>query len=211
MTSNGREDGDASNGRRQLVVRPSQRRTYSRSQEGGAAAWVLASLLYSLRFHGFSRVIVLFVGVAIAVSVIGLMSLSRKRTKLTMVRDILIYSGICRSRVLLAKGSRGRVVNVEVVWSNTSSRRSRLWLLMNTTGRTVVGLNRDMWGDAQLESLREGLGLPLEVDGTARRPAELRRVYPGSIAWWMVHPALATVLLIVVVVVLVLGFERLIL
>jgi hypothetical protein len=65
-------------------------------------------------------------------------------------------------------------------------------------------LNRDMWGYDQLESLREDLGLPLAVDDTARRPAELRRVYPGSIAWWAAHPAIATTLLIVVVAVLVL-------
>jgi hypothetical protein len=121
-----------------------------------------------------------------------------------MISGSLVFSGIFGSRVLLAPNSRGRVVNVEVAWGKASGRRSRLWLLINETGRAAIGLNRDMWGYDQLESLREDLGLPLAVDDTARRPAELRRVYPGSIAWWAAHPAIATTLLIVVVAVLVL-------
>jgi hypothetical protein len=133
-----------------------------------------------------------------------LMSLSRRQTKLTMLNGALVFSGIFGSRMLLTQNSRGRVVNVEVAWGKTSGRRSRLWLLMNEKGRTAIGLNRDMWGYEQLESLRQDLGLPLVVDDTARRPAELRRVYPGSIPWWAAHPAVATSLVIVVVAVLVL-------
>ncbi len=194
----------APNDAQEVVVRPSQRGTYSRGRGVSAAAWVLASLLYSLRFHGSSRVVVVALGVAIAAGAIGLMSLSRRQTKLTMLNGALVFSGIFGSRMLLTQNSRGRVVNVEVAWGKTSGRRSRLWLLMNEKGRTAIGLNRDMWGYEQLESLRQDLGLPLAVDDTARRPAELRRVYPGSIPWWAAHPAVATSLVIVVVAVLVL-------
>jgi hypothetical protein len=208
--SSSREDGHVQSDGQQLVVRPCARRTYSPGRELGVAVWVFASLLYSLRFHGMARVSVVVLGVAVAVSGIGLMSLSRRRTKLTVVRDDLVFSGIFGSRVLLAEGSRGRVVNVDVAWGNASGRRSRLWLLVNATGRTAIGLNRDMWGDAQLENLRKFLGLPLEVDDTARRPSELKQIYPGSIAWWAIHPAIAASLVIVVVAFLVLGFEGLI-
>jgi hypothetical protein len=179
MKSGSREDDDLETCCQQLVVRPSQRRTYRPARHLGVAAWVLASLLYSLRFHGIGRVSVLVVGVAIAISVIGVMGVSRRRTRLTMVGDDLVLSGIFGSRVLLARGGRGRVVNVDVVWGNASGRRSRLWLLVNAMGRTTIGLNRDVWDDAQLEDLRKGLGLPLEVDDTARRPAELRQIYRG--------------------------------
>jgi hypothetical protein len=185
-------------------VRPSQRSTYSRGRGASAAAWVLASLLYSLRFHGSSRVVVVALGVAIAASVIGLMSLSRRQAKLTMLNGALVFSGIFGSRMLLTENSRGQVVNVEVAWGKASGRRSQLWLLMNEKGRTAIGLNRAIWGYEQLENVREHLGLPLAVDDTARRPAELRRMYPGSVPWWAAHPAVATSLMIVVVAVLVL-------
>jgi hypothetical protein len=209
MSNSSRVRGGAAKDCQQLVVRPCQRLRYSRSQRVGAAAWMLASLLYSFRFNGLSRVIVIAAGVAIAVGLIGVMSLSRRRTKLTMVSRQLILSGLLRDRVLLAGDGRGRVVNVEVAWGNTSGRRSRLWLLMNATGQTAVGLNRDTWNDGQLENLRESLGLPLEVDDTPKRPAELRKVYPGSIAWWAVHPAVAASLAIIIVAVLAIALQHL--
>jgi hypothetical protein len=209
MSNGGRVQEDTAKDHQQLVVRPSQRVRYGRSQSVGAAAWILASLLYSFRFNGSTRVVVIAAGVIVAVCLIGVMNLSLRRTKLTMVDGQLILSGLLRDHVLLVGEGRGRVVNVEVVWGNTAGRRSRLWLLMDPTGQTAVGLNRDTWNDGQLESLRESLGLPLDVDDTPKRPGELRNAYPGSIAWWAVHPTVTFSLVIIVVAVLVLALQDL--
>jgi hypothetical protein len=170
---------------------------------------MLASLLYSLRFHGSFRIAVVGVGVALAVGVVGLLSLSRRRTKLTMIGGQLIFSGLFRDRVLLAGGSPGRVVDVQVNWGKASGRRSRLWLLINAAGRTAVGLNRETWDDGQLEGLRESLGLPIEIVETPKRPAELRKAYPGTLPWWVAHPSVATLIGIVTLTALVLAFQRL--
>jgi hypothetical protein len=153
--------------------------------------------------------VVVSFGVAIAVGFVGVMGLSRRRTKLARRDGCLILSTAFRDRVLLSGDDRGRVVNVEVAWNNTSRRRSRLWLLINEKGRTATGLNRDAWDESRLESLREGLGLPLDVDETPKGPAEMREVYPGSIPWWAVHPAWASLLMIMVLAVIALIFQSL--
>jgi hypothetical protein len=207
MANVDQEHAPTARGSDQLVVRPSRGLRLSGGTSVGAAAWILASALYALRFHGSSRLIVISVGIAIVVSVIGAMSLSRRRTKLMLNCGQLVFSSILRDHLLLAADGRGRVVNVEVYWGTASSRRSRLWLLINATGRTMVGLNRDTWDERQLESLRERLELPLKVESTPMRPAELRKSYPGSVAWWAVHPGIAALLAIIVVVALVLGLQ----
>jgi len=191
-----------------LVVRPRQELQNKRGLSVGAVGWILASLLYSFRFHGSSRVVVVCMGVALAVIVVGLLTLSRRRVKLTLIDGGLVFSGLLRDRVLFTKGSVGRVAHVEVEWGKTSGRQSRLWLLINATGKTAVGLNRELWDGAQLENVRESLGLPIEVADTPRRPAELRKAFPGSIPWWAAHPAMASSLAIVIIAVLVLLLQH---
>lgn len=204
--------GGASAGRcdKQLVVRP--RKGFwnnPRKSTGAAAGWILASLLYSLQFHGWVRLVVVVTGVALALGVIGVMRLSYGRVKLTMIGDRLIVTGLLRDRVVLAGDLTGRVVDIEVAWGRASGRQSRLWLLINGAGRTTVGLNRETWDEGQLERLRESLGLPIEIVETPKRPVELRRAYPGTLPWWVAHPSVATVMAIVVIATLVLTLQQL--
>jgi hypothetical protein len=101
--------------------------------------------------------------------------------------------------VVLAGDGTGRVVKVEVDWGKASGRRTRFWLLTDAAGRKVVGLNRDVWDDGGLEGLRERLGLPIEIVETPKRPAEMRKAYPGTIPWWGAHPVVTTILAIAIV------------
>jgi hypothetical protein len=192
-----------------LVVRPCQSPPRSRGQIVGAAGLVLASLLYSLRFHGLTRLAVVGVAVAIAIGIFVWMHVSRRRMQLTLCDGQLIVSGLLRDRVVLTEGPQGRIVHVELTWRHAPTRRSRLWLLLNGSGSTEVGLNRDVWDDRQLEHLRESLGLPIEVIETPKRPSELRHDYPRSVPWWAVHPAAATSLAIVVIATLVVALQHL--
>jgi hypothetical protein len=166
-------------------------------------------LFYSLRFNGLARVVVVGTGVVVALGVIVLMNASRRRVKLTLIDDRLIFSGLLRDRVVFAKDQNGRIVDVEVVWGRSSGRRSRLRLFINRAGKTVVSLNRAIWDHGQLEDLRERLGLPTETVKRPQRPAELRNAYPGTIPWWAAHLSVATVFVIMVVAALVLTFEGL--
>lgn len=175
------------------VVRPRQTFQKRPGQLVAAAFWVLASLAYSLRFHGFARIVVVAVGVAFALTMLGLLRLSRRRTKLTMAQGELTFTSLFRERVI----SPARVVAVQVAWGGASGRQTRLWALVNAAGRAVAGLNRDAWDDAELEGLRQALGLPIETVSTPQRPAALRRAYPGLVPWWGAHPVAATSLTIV--------------
>jgi hypothetical protein len=201
---------EADNCAEPLVLRPGERIWNSQgARVGVAAGWLLAGLLYSLRFHGSTQVIVLGAGVVVAIGAIGLMGLSRRRVKLTIVGGRVIFSGLLRDRVVLAGDHSGRIVDVEVVWPMSSGRRSRLRLFITQAGRTAVSLNREVWDSGQLEELREQLGLPVETVEQAQRPTEMRKNYPGTIPWWAAHPSVATVLVIVALTALVLVLQRL--
>jgi hypothetical protein len=191
-----------------LVARPSGSGR-SLGQAGGAVAWILASLLYSLRFDGLTRVVVVGVGVAVAVGVVGFLYLARRRMKLALVGRRLVFSGLMHDRVVLDGDHAGRVVDVEVAWGGASRRRSRLWLLVTAAGRVAVGLNRATWDGEQLENIRQSLGLPLEVIDTPKCPADVRTAYPGSVPWWAVRPVVAALVVIVAVAVLVLAGQAL--
>jgi hypothetical protein len=166
---------------------------------------MLASVAYSLRFEGLTRVAVIGVGVALALGTVGLLRLSRRRTNLTMTDGELIFTGLVRRRLL----SPVRAISADVQWSKVSSRRSRLWVLVDVTGRAVLGLNRDAWDERQLEGLRESLGLPMETVSRPNRPSELRRATPGFVPWWSAHISLVTVVAIICVAAVVLVVQRL--
>jgi hypothetical protein len=210
MSGDGLDRASAGKCDEQLVVHPRKRLWHGHvGSTGATAGWMLASLLYSLQFHAWARLIVVATGVALAVGVIGLMRLSYRRMKLTMIGDRLIFTRLLHDRVVLAGGLTGRVVDVEVAWGRASGRRSRFWLLINGTGRTVVGLNRQTWDDGQLERLRESLGLPIEIIEMPKRPTELRKAYPGTLPWWLAYPSAATLVAIITVATVVLALQRL--
>ncbi len=183
-----------------VVVRPRTRLGNRQSGRGAAAAGaVLASVFYSLQFHGWARVVVVGAGVALAVGLVGLISLSLRRTNLAMIGGQLIFTKLLGDRVVRVGDGAGRVVKVQVDWGMASGRRSRFWLLIDAAGRKVLGLNCDVWDDGELEGVRERLGLPIEIVEMPMRPAELRKAYPGTISWWGAHPVAATVLAIVII------------
>ncbi len=209
MSDDDSGQGPAGQGPQPLVIRPCQSLPRSRAKIVGAVGWGLASLFYSLRFHGFTRVAVFGMAVTVAFGLAIWMQLSRQRMRLTLCGGRLIVSGPLRDRVTLTEGSQGRVVHVDLIWRHAPARQSRLWLLLNESGDTEVGLNRDVWDGRQLEHLRESLGLPIEVVETPKRPSQLRHDYPRSVPWWAVHPAAATSLAIVMIAMLVVALRHL--
>ncbi len=199
--------GPAGKGSQPLVVRPRRSLQRIRGQIVGATGWVLASFFYSLRFYGLTRLAVVGVAVVVAAGLVTWMCLSRRRMRLTLNRGQLIVSGLLRDRVALTETIQGCVVHVDLAWRHAPARRSRLWLLLNDSGSTEVGLNRDAWDGQQLEHLRESLGLPIEVVDMPMRPSEVRHAYPRSIPWWAAHPAVAMSVVIVTIATLVVAVQ----
>lgn len=193
-----------------LVLRP---QTWVRGSLVGSVAaasgWLLASGFYLLKFHGPLRIAMVALDVVVVVGAVAVFRRSHRRTRLTLTNGRLVFSGLVSDRVLFADGRPGRVVEADVDWGLASGRRSRLWLLVDADGRTEVGLNHHVWDQGQLEDLRVRLGLPREVVTQPLRPAEARKVYPGTIPWWAVHPVLATYLLIALIIAIVVGLRSL--
>jgi hypothetical protein len=129
-------------------------------------------VLYSLRFHGLARVVVVALGIAIALGALGLLSLSRRQTRLALADGQLTFSGLLGDRVSIVSASTWWVAEVEVYWGNFSGRRSRLRCLVNAAGRAEISLNRAAWDAGQLESLRDGLAVPFEVVAAPKRPTD---------------------------------------
>lgn len=192
-----------------MVVLPIRSPPTTRGEISGAVGWAFAAALYSLRFHGLTRWAVVSGAVAIAIGVAVWMRVSRHRMRLTLCGRQLSVSGPLRDRVALKDGREGRVVHVELVWRLAPARRSRLWLLLNESGDTALGLNRDAWDGQELEHIRERLDFPIDVVETPKRPSELRQDYPHSLPWWAVHPAVATSLAIATIVALAVVLQRL--
>jgi hypothetical protein len=129
----------------------------------------------------------------------GLLSLSRRRTKLALECGEIVFSGMLRTKRLIDDHAVDKVVDVEVTWGSASSRRSHLWLLVDKTGHTLVSLNRYAWDHAQLENLRQRVDLPIKVIDGPRAPRELRYAYPRSVPWWGAYPLVAVAGVIVAV------------
>jgi len=152
-----------------------------------------------------TRAIVIGVGLTAVAGLFAAFSISRRRTKLTLVDGVLTFTGLVGERVLCP----ARIVTVEVAWGGPSRRRSRLWLLLNTDGHAVASLNRDAWDRPQLEGLERRLDLPTKDIPAPQSPAELREACPGVIPWWGAHPYRATLLAIFLICAVTLAVERL--
>jgi hypothetical protein len=67
-------DASAVNRSQPIVLRPIKGPRNGTGQGVGAAGWIVASVLYSLRFHGLARVVVVALGIAVALGAVGLLS-----------------------------------------------------------------------------------------------------------------------------------------
>jgi hypothetical protein len=174
-----------------IEIRPIKSALHHPGSGVGVIVWSVAGLLYSLRFHGVTQIAVIAIALAAALAFIGLLSLSRRRTKLTLEDERLAFSGMLRKKRLNNDQGVDEIVDVEVAWGNVSGRRSRLWLLIGGTGRTLVSLNRSAWDHTQLEYLRKCVDLPIKVIDEPKSPREIRHAYPHSLPWWAAYPMIA--------------------
>jgi hypothetical protein len=178
-----------------VLVRPSRSVLSQRGSIGGLIVWVIASLLYSLRFSSSTRLGMVAIAAAAAACFVALVALARLRTKLVIADGRLAFTSLLRTRVFGDSEVGSRIIEVKVAWAN-SNRCTHLWLFTKA-GHAVVSLNRDAWDSGQLEQARKSLDLPLEVIDGPKSPKELRNLYPQSIPWWAAYPLPATVVTLV--------------
>jgi hypothetical protein len=174
-----------------------------------AAGWCVFSLVFLLRFHGLALILMALIDVAVVVGTLAISRRSYARSQLTLAHGRLMWSGAIRDRVVFDKSRPGRVVEAEVRWFKTSDRRTRVWLLVDAEGRAEVNLNVSAWDHAQLENLRQRLGVPRELISDTLSGKELRARRPASVPWAVLHPIAMTYLLIAAIVVAVLLAQHL--
>ena len=164
-------------------------------------AWGAALAIGVLRSDGLTRAF-------IAVSVLVMVALTHRyvrRAALTLRDGVLSYTGLFRRRIVARPGVSVRAVTAEVLWSQSGP--AQRWLLLDAGGATALGLDLTAWKADELSALCERAGIPQQSDPTRRRPAELRRAYPGGLPWVLAHPFIGGLVLIVVatIVVVLLG------
>jgi hypothetical protein len=182
-----------------LVVRPHR----PQAKPGAlfsAAAWCAMSVAFLARFHGTGLLVVTVLDLGVFCGGIAILCRSRARSVLNLTGDDLTWSGAFRDR----KVCPVKVVEAEVRWSKTAGLRTRVWLLVNAEGRAEVNLNLDAWDRAQLEQLRQRLGIPRGVISEPQSGKQLHGRFPGSVPAALLHPIALTYLLIAAITVCVL-------
>ena len=161
-----------------------------------AVGWCSMSIAFLASFHGVGLLVMAVLDVAVIAGALALLQRSRGRSTLSLSEDGLTWTGLFRDR----KVCPVKVVEADVHWFRTSARSTRVWLLVNAGGRAEVNLNADAWDQAQLERLRQRLGIPREVISRTQRGNELRAKFPGSVPLAVLHPIALTYLLLAAIV-----------
>jgi hypothetical protein len=161
-----------------------------------AVGWIVCSLAFLLRFHG-----ALLAGLALVdLGAFGagalLLRRAYRRAQLELVDGRVRYVNALRARIMFRDSPPARVVITGVNWGRLSSRRSRLWLLVDAAGEAEISLNIEAWDRDQLEELRTRLALPLSETTTPLRPSAIRRDFPGAVPWFGAHPYLMSYLIL---------------
>jgi hypothetical protein len=160
--------------------------------------WTGFCMANVLAAHGTMRIVRVAIVVGGLVGTVALVHRWRRRALLAFSDDMLTYTGLFGIRVIARRPVSGRVVIATVQWTG-SGRSSQRWLLLDAAGAARLGLDLALWDMGRLDLLTERLGIRREVDPTPRRPAELRRMYPGSVHWLVTHPVWLTIVLIAAV------------
>ena len=177
--------------RDEIEVRP--RRRASRSWIA-IAAWGGAVALGVLSADGQTRGITAVAGALTALVTWALVHRWRRRSVLALRDQVLSYTGVFRSRTVVRLPGSVRAVTAQVTWS--SGALTQRWLLVDASGAVALGLDLTAWETDDLSAVCERAGIPQVHDPTRRRPAELRRAYPGGLPWVVAHPFVLCFLLI---------------
>lgn len=184
----------------ELVVRPLS--MSAARPAAGTAGWLLASLLFLLRFRGTALIVASAIDGVIVLSMVGYIALVRPRMVLKLRDGELVLSRLRGDQHVITAGDRGRVVELDVVYGppTNTSWRSRIWMILAPDGTVALRLNRPAWNHGELETVRTRLALPLQVIDCPIPAATARESYPGLVArwavsWWIDHPTKAAILI----------------
>jgi len=169
--------------RRVLTPRPQQLAWGSQVMVG--LAWAAFALLQIMRYSGRQRLTAAAIGLVGLVAGVGLMVVARARARVSLVDGQVLHRTLLRERVVWTVGDPGRVVLVDFDAGGVSHRTSECWLLVESTGRAVMFLNRKAWLPEDLEALRLDLGLPLETIEERLSKREFAWEFPGALPGWL--------------------------
>ena len=143
------------------------------------------TVVWTLRDHGATLVVVLALEVVILVAGVVAARLRRTRMKFTLTDGHLVFTGSLTEREILRDRQGGKVVELKISWMGTSP--TQLWAVVNASGRSEVAVSTTTFNPDDLEKLRQEFGLEREVIDARIKASEVRSRYPGIIPWWVAH------------------------
>jgi hypothetical protein len=168
-----------------LVLRPVKRRRSGR-QWVAAAAWVLCSVAFLVRFHGVALVLVGAGSLSAAIAMLLWLRWVLRRSQLAL-RGETLYWGTPRERPVFEVGQPGEIVEFTL---NSGRGLRESWCLFNCEGSSKVFTYKSMWDADQLTELEHRLRLSVNRRDRRYSLQEANKEFPGIVPRWLARPQL---------------------
>lgn len=188
-----------------FVIKPARVARPDPARLGAGFAWLLVAVVFGFRFAGVTRLIVVGVDVVLGAATLWVLTKARKDSSLCWRDGLLTYRGLCSEKRLRVDRS-WRVEMVDLAGGQSTGMLSRMWLLLDATGRARLALNPAAWNLSDLDAIAAMLAIEVEVAPRAKRLAQIREDYPGALPTWAAYPILtgsAVVLALILVAVVI--------
>jgi hypothetical protein len=155
----------------------------------GWAVFVLARLLLTPQA---ARPLAIEIG--LIVLIVPLLAIASFRIRATVSGDELMLRSLLRTRHFQTS-TVYRALQVTVLNLLVSS-DSRYVLLLDSRSRCLARFETSWWWNPNdVEALIDAIGTKVESGGLLR-PKDARRLYPGSVPWWIARPWLSSCLIV---------------
>jgi hypothetical protein len=145
-------------------------------------------------FHGTTARVTAIAGSMLATVVVNAVAVRYlEGSRMTLRDGQLAVANAFRGRLVNPAGPIVRIVDTDFEFARFSGRGSHLWLFVDARGHAVLRIYPEFWEPVDLERLRVGLDVPLEVRSRTATAACLRREFLGAMPWWQAHVVLVTI------------------
>jgi hypothetical protein len=158
-----------------LTIKPAPVTRPDPARLGAGFAWLLVAVVFAIRFTGATRIIVIGIDLVMGGATFWVLTKARRESSISW-----------RNGVDLG----WRVEMVGLASGQSAGTFTRMWLLLDPSGRAQLALNPAAWDPSDLDALAATLALQVDVAPKSKRLAQVRKDYPGALPAWAAHPIL---------------------